>query len=1158
MSKRIVSYLLAFTLLFSLGGAVQAQTSGEAGPTALLAVEIRSELDLDRFEESGLPVYIRIQGRQPQDYLLTGADPTGQALLSRQGLTYHLLDPDMQGATYYLGYPFPRTADFQVDWSAYGQLLFDDGIQVVLRAGAQPPETRAGVKFQRLTLDPKPLRPVSSPLSIPAVIDPDPLIQTMIEQVDSDTVDFYTGNLTGDWPVWVGGEWYTITSRYTYSGTPIQKATQWTGEHFADLGLDVEYHQWGGVTYPNVIAEIPGLVNPDEIYIIGGHLDAVQNTPGADDNASGSVAALIAADILSQFEWGCTLRFALWTGEEQGLHGSAAYAQRAYSQGENIAGYLNLDMISYSTVGTDNDIDLIYHPDRPPTQQLAQLFADVIDVYELDLIPELRTSLGGGSDHQSFWTYGYTAILAIENQGDFNPYYHGPGDTRANQNLPYYTEFVKAALGTFAHMTDCLIPSGLGSLEGTVTADNDGAPIEGARVSAESSDGYTYNAYTDGDGYYSRALLEGAYTVTASAYGYLPSTVSDVIIEDDAITTLDFTLLEAPYYTVSGTVTEAGSGIPLLAQIAFEGSPVVTSTDPLTGFYSALLPEGEYTMRVAAYQHQPESRPILLVEDRTEDFVLNTLPCVLLVDDDNNSPDVRPYYMNALNSLGIEYDVFDVGGGGANGPTFDEMDGYSMVIWFSGDKYGGSAGPNGTDETNLAAYLDAGGKLFLSSQDYLYDFGMTTFGTGYLGINNFSNDSGNASTKYGVAGSPIGDGLGPYQLSYPAGFSDYGDIVNAAAGASVDFRSQAAGGNNLDISKDGGYWKTVFFGTSWVPVYNYSAANGEEMLGRIVDWFGGCENYGVILSGDDALAGIPGETITYTLAVTNISSDWLDSFDITLLPDSFPVEVDIDLVGPLAPGASAEIHVTVDIPDSALPGEVDGAEIKATSQGDSSQWASMVLTTTVSGTYGVQVSSDETEASGPAGSAVAYSFTLTNSGSLQDTLLLSSHDAGPDWVVQLAQDSFELAGGETAQSTLQVFIPEGAEAGDWDSFTLRVESSHDPAQQDEIMFTTTVSETCLPPANVNFTWSPSEPSVGDVMTFVASAAGTPPLSYTWDFGDGSTSEGEQVIYIYQQGGVYTVTLNAANECGNASITKELSITPLMQMLYLPLISNAGE
>jgi hypothetical protein len=247
-------------------------------------------------------------------------------------------------------------------------------------------------------------------------------------------------------------------------------------------------------------------------------------------------------------------------------------------------------------------------------------------------------------------------------------------------------------------------------------------------------------------------------------------------------------------------------------------------------------------------------------------FTVRDLPCILLVDDDNDSPDVRPYYTAALDSLGYEYDVYDVGGGSGDGPSQAEVLGYEMILWFSGDKYSGSAGPNRTDEINLVAYLDGGGKLFLSSQDYLFDFGLTTFGSDYLGIGTYSNDSGNASTKYGVSGDPIGDGLGPYSLSYPAGFDDYGDIVNAGAGASVAFTSSAGGGNNLDVDKDGGDWRTVFFGTSWVPIHNSSAADGEEVLQRIVDWFGGCECVPVSDTEFDWTPPVPvaGENVSFT------------------------------------------------------------------------------------------------------------------------------------------------------------------------------------------------------------------------------------------------------------------------------------------------------
>ena len=85
----------------------------------------------------------------------------------------------------------------------------------------------------------------------------------------------------------------------------------------------------------------------------------------------------------------------------------------------------------------------------------------MIATYNINLIPDYAPDMWG-SDHNSFWDYGFTSILAIEDDihGDFNPYYHRPTDTPAHTDPVYFTDFVKASIGTFAHMTGCLIPPG--------------------------------------------------------------------------------------------------------------------------------------------------------------------------------------------------------------------------------------------------------------------------------------------------------------------------------------------------------------------------------------------------------------------------------------------------------------------------------------------------------------------------------------------------------------------------------------------------------------------------------------------------------------------------------------------------------------------------
>ncbi|MCA9992294.1 MAG: Zn-dependent exopeptidase M28, partial [Anaerolineales bacterium] len=309
--------------------------------------------------------------------------------------------------------------------------------------------------------------------------------------------------------VTIGGQPYTIATRHTYSGQPINKATQFVGEHLANLGLDVEYHNWSDPNYPNVIGEITGQTNPDQVYILSAHLDDMPSgslAPGADDNASGVVAALIAADIFTQYEWGCTLRFGLWTGEEQGLLGSHAYAQRAYNNGEAIAGVLNLDMIAWNTPNSSRNIDLHARATMPATLQLAQLFADVINAYNLDLVPEIVPNGSGASDHASFWNYGYTAIMGIEDFGDFNPNYHTTQDLLANVDLDYFTDFVRASVGTFAHMSGCLITGDTGTLTGTVLDDDSGLPLNGATVTMTDAGGSSVAAMTNPAGQYTQTL----------------------------------------------------------------------------------------------------------------------------------------------------------------------------------------------------------------------------------------------------------------------------------------------------------------------------------------------------------------------------------------------------------------------------------------------------------------------------------------------------------------------------------------------------------------------------------------------------------------------------------------------------------------------------
>ncbi len=436
-------------------------------PLALVMVPTSSTAQLTTLARAGLVIYGATLSSAQGEYVLAGAPPGALARLP-ETLGTQVLDADMTGGEYYLAYPPPPSYQLgrTLRWSTYGQVLLNLGDQVVLRTTETDMVrlAEAGAEVVRLDLNPGVIR---QPFEAgPAAIMPDPTVQGMLSQVTTQVVVDYTAQLSGEVPVTVGGSPFTITSRYSYSGTPIQKAGQWVGEHFQNLGLTVDYHVWGTTgtpsTYPNVVGQRLGTTNPNDIYIIGGHLDDMPSSglaPGADDNASGSVATLIAADILTQYDWSCTLRFAVWTGEEQGLRGSAAYATRAKNANETIKGYLNMDMIAFNA-GAPNEINLFAKSTVPGSVSMMDLYADAITAYGLNLVPVKYTNdtLGDRSDNKSFWDKGYASMLAIEDYyGDFNTRYHTANDKLQYLDMAYYTDFVKASLATFVHLTGCLI-----------------------------------------------------------------------------------------------------------------------------------------------------------------------------------------------------------------------------------------------------------------------------------------------------------------------------------------------------------------------------------------------------------------------------------------------------------------------------------------------------------------------------------------------------------------------------------------------------------------------------------------------------------------------------------------------------------------------------
>jgi carboxypeptidase Q len=107
-----------------------------------------------------------------------------------------------------------------------------------------------------------------------------------------------------------------------------------------------------GKTSYNVVGEIPGTDKADEVVMLGGHLDSWHSATGATDNAAGSAMMMEAARIIQALglKPRRTIRVALWSGEEQGLLGSAAYVKQHFGTFEDpkteygkLVCYFNID-----------------------------------------------------------------------------------------------------------------------------------------------------------------------------------------------------------------------------------------------------------------------------------------------------------------------------------------------------------------------------------------------------------------------------------------------------------------------------------------------------------------------------------------------------------------------------------------------------------------------------------------------------------------------------------------------------------------------------------------------------------------------------------------------------------------------------------------------
>jgi hypothetical protein len=216
----------------------------------------------------------------------------------------------------------------------------------------------------------------------------------------------------------------------------------------------------------NVLAWLPGR-DTARVVVLGGHYDSCvcaaggamarydtsTNAPGADDDGSGTSAVIELARVFARaFPRGfdATVVFALYSGEELGLLGSTALAQRLHRSGYRVVAGMTDDIVG-NVVADDGRVDSTSvrvfsgDPDNGPSRELARLVSALGATYtpELAIIPVFRLDrVGRGGDHAPFHRLNDAAVRFTERLENYKRQ-HLPTDRLEDVSFGYVAKIAR-------------------------------------------------------------------------------------------------------------------------------------------------------------------------------------------------------------------------------------------------------------------------------------------------------------------------------------------------------------------------------------------------------------------------------------------------------------------------------------------------------------------------------------------------------------------------------------------------------------------------------------------------------------------------------------------------------------------------------------------
>ncbi len=228
-------------------------------------------------------------------------------------------------------------------------------------------------------------------------------------------------NMTGSWEnrlpytaLFVAHEQIALIQRYLGHGLPVKMEIKAEGKLINKP-----------ITVYNTVGEIRGGEKSDEIVLIGGHLDSWDLGQGSTDNGTGAMAVLEAARDLAALHLRPkrAIRFALFSGEEEGLHGSAAYVAAHKTE------MPKFDVVFIHDTGTGRIKGAWLQNRAEAKTMLAAQFALLRPLGLLTDDANLLPGKMNGTDHASFDDAGVPAFAFNQESAEYGLTHHSQSDT---------------------------------------------------------------------------------------------------------------------------------------------------------------------------------------------------------------------------------------------------------------------------------------------------------------------------------------------------------------------------------------------------------------------------------------------------------------------------------------------------------------------------------------------------------------------------------------------------------------------------------------------------------------------------------------------------------------------------------------------------------